>query len=86
MRSNVWKLSTLAFAGALCLVVGRDFVQSASADPQPNMVTALEELNSAKGHLENATHDKGGHRAKAMDAVKVAIAEVKAGIDFDNRH
>jgi hypothetical protein len=33
-----------------------------------------------------STEDKGGHRAKAIDLIKQARDEVKAGIAFDNEH
>lgn len=48
---------------------------------QPHMQNALTALENAKDSLEKATTDKGGHRAKALDYVKDAIAEVKKGIE-----
>lgn len=83
MKTNVWKLTTLAFATALGLSLA---MPSASADRQPYMRSALGYLNSAKDQLQKATADKGGHRVKALAAVNTAIAEVEAGIKFDNRH
>lgn len=53
---------------------------------QPNMEAALESLNAAKASLQKATQDKGGHRAKAIQAVNAAIAETKAGIEYDRTH
>jgi len=44
------------------------------------MEAALDALNSALTNLKQATPDKGGHRAKAIDLVNSAIAEIKAGI------
>lgn len=58
----------------------------AFADKQPHMVKSLALLEDAKKQLENATADKGGHRVKAIELVNSAIAEVKAGIEFDNKH
>ena len=52
----------------------------ASSIDQPHMQAALDALNAAKGNLENATDDKGGHRKKALDLVKSAIDEVQQGI------
>ncbi|MBL9045286.1 MAG: hypothetical protein JNM83_27000 [Myxococcales bacterium] len=60
-------------------------VSTAGAEPQPHMKSALNSLEGALGQLEKATADKGGHRVKAIDHVKQAIAEVKAGIAFDNK-
>ena len=51
------------------------------AEPQPHMKTALERLQSAREELSEAKHDKGGHRAKAVELVSGAIEEVKKGID-----
>ena len=62
--------------------------QSAPADAQnqPHMRAALEHLQEAQKELEAATHDKGGHRSKAVSLVKQAIGEVKQGIEFDDTH
>lgn len=57
----------------------------ALAERQPNMHAALKQLHQAKHQLERASHDKGGHRTKALQLVDQAIAEVKAGIEYDNR-
>lgn len=61
------------------------FSQQVFAD-QPQMEMALTALKTAREHLEKATDDKGGHRKKAMEHVRKAIAEVEKGIAFDRRH
>jgi hypothetical protein len=53
---------------------------------QPNMQAALAALQQARDSLQNATADKGGHRARAIKTVNQAIAEVKAGIEYDRTH
>ncbi len=58
----------------------------AFADKQPNMEAALVRLKEAKEALERATHDKGGHRMKAIQLINEASKEVQAGIDYDNTH
>ena len=68
-------------AAVLAVAVPR----GAKAD-QPHMEAALEALRKAKTQLEEATPDKGGHRAKAIKHVNQAIGEVEAGIRFDRRH
>lgn len=55
-------------------------------EAQPHMRSALALLQTARNQLEKATSDKGGHRAKAIRAVDVAIAETRQGIHFDNQH
>ena len=53
----------------------------AASPDQPHMQAALEALESARNNLDKANADKGGHRGKAIDLVKDAIAEVKMGIE-----
>lgn len=86
MKLNVWKVSTVVLAGALAIVVGGNMVQPAHAEKQPHMTAALGQLEAGLASLQKATADKGGHRVKAIDLTKQAIAETKAGIDYDNKH
>jgi len=79
---NPWKLTSFALAGALAL----SNVPSVLADAQPKMHDALDALQNAERALQQAATDKGGHRAKALQLTQSAIAQVKAGIKFDNRH
>ena len=79
---NPWKLTSFALASALAL----SFVPAVGADPQPKMRDALDYLQNAERALQQAAHDKGGHRAKALDLTQAAITQVKAGIKFDNRN
>ncbi len=60
-------------------------IGSASAD-QPHMFNALRDLRAARGELQTAMADKGGHRERAIGKVDEAIAEVQAGVDFDRHH
>ncbi|MBV9927638.1 MAG: hypothetical protein JOZ96_21650 [Acidobacteria bacterium] len=53
---------------------------------QPRMQAARTDLQAARAQLRDATHDKGGHRARALEHVEAALAEVNAGIRFDRRH
>jgi hypothetical protein len=50
------------------------------------MEDALAKLQDAKGWLERAMDDKGGHRAKAIGLTGQAIEETKLGIKFANEH
>jgi hypothetical protein len=59
---------------------------SAAAPDQPFMKAAREDLQKARGQLQVAEHNKGGHRANAIEYVNAAIAEVNRGIAFDRRH
>lgn len=74
-------LSVLALSSLLALGA----TAPARAD-QPHMEAALKSLQLAKDQLEKATEDKGGHRAKALKAVDVAINQVKKGVEFDRKN
>jgi hypothetical protein len=55
-------------------------------EPQREMTEALQHLREAQQNLQSASRDKGGHRAKALQRVNQAIAEIEAGIQYDNTH
>ena len=58
-----------------------------SADAyQGNMERALSSLYQALGSLREATANKGGHRARAVDLVRQAIEETQAGVEFADEH
>jgi hypothetical protein len=61
-------VATVSFAGG-CVVAA-----------QPHMTNALNYLQSAKGELQAAERDKGGHRVNALRLINEAIGEVQAGI------
>lgn len=60
--------------------------EGSDRQPQPEMAAALQNLREAQQNLQAASHDKGGHRTKALDRIRQAIAEVEAGIRYDNTH
>jgi hypothetical protein len=57
----------------------------AKGERHPEMRHALHALERAKGDLEHAAHDYGGHRAKALELTEQAIQEVKAGLAYDKK-
>lgn len=61
-------------------------VNHADDDDQPHMQAALEALQQAKHHLEEAKHDKGGHRVAAIKAIDAAIKHVKEGMESGEKH
>jgi hypothetical protein len=83
---NVWKLSTVVLVTALGVTIGRAGVPLAAADSQPHMDDALRHLKDAKAALEQAVHDKGGHREKALSFTDQAIKQVEAGIAYADKH
>lgn len=48
---------------------------------QSHMQNALAALQTARGELEAAARNKGGHRARAEFYVDQAIAQVRAGME-----
>ena len=86
MKINPWKVSTMVLCGALALVIGTSAIPEAAAENQPHMRSALAMLEKAKGELQSATSDKGGHRVKAIALTQQAIEETKKGIEYDNKH
>jgi hypothetical protein len=83
-RDLLAPLAAAAAAGALLPLASRE--AEARVEAQPHMRAALNSLQAAKNQLQRATHDKGGHRVKAIQLVDQAIGEVQAGIRFDNRN
>jgi hypothetical protein len=49
---------------------------------QPHMNESIGFLQSARGELQAATPNKGGHRERAIGLIDQAIGEVRAGIAF----
>ncbi|WP_232476730.1 hypothetical protein [Vitreoscilla filiformis] len=70
-------------AGIVCL---GGCQTAALAERQPAMEAALRNLEEAKQNLQNASSDKGGYRAKAMQTIDLAMQQVRAGIEYDNTH
>ena len=75
-------LTAILPASLLAIVLPR----AAKAADQPHMQVALESLRNAKRELDQATPDKGGHRAKALRLVNQAMEETEKGMRFDRRH
>ena len=50
------------------------------------MTAAIQHLREAQQSLQAATADKGGHRLNALQLIDQAIAEVQAGIQYDDTH
>ena len=75
-------------AVALCgaLMISTPHAVQAAPEAQPEMHAAMEHLREAQKNLQAASHDKGGHRAKALEHVRQAMAEVELGIQYDDKH
>ena len=51
----------------------------------PMIHEAMKKLKRAKEDLEKADHDFGGHRAKAIQSIDVALQELRAALEFDKK-
>jgi len=78
MRKNV---RVAVAAGSLALALGIGVFAGAAWARQEHMDAALSDLQSARSELQEAMHDKGGHRAAAIRDIDDAIGEVRAGIE-----
>ena len=69
-------------------LAGDGFAAGRAWTGQPYLHADSKDLVAAKGSLEAAQSEEGGHRVKALDLVNGAIAEVQvqAGIEFDRSH
>jgi hypothetical protein len=56
------------------------------AGTQPHMRNAVVQLREARKQLWDAKHDKGGHRAKAIELINDAIKQTREGIAFADGH
>lgn len=52
----------------------------------PQIRAAMQALMNAERHLQEAAHDYGGHREKAMGLIKHAQEELRAGLAWDRTH
>ena len=86
MTKRPTKSVAIAGVALMCLTLVPIAVQPAHAENQPRMKQAIALLTQAREHLQKASHDKGGHRVKAINQINKAITEVRKGIRFDNRN
>lgn len=76
---NLITKSALLIAASLALLApARAGEQIVMQNAKTHATKALDTLK------QNATADKGGHRVAAIKHLKAAIAEIEAGIAFDN--
>ncbi|HEY9721524.1 MAG TPA: hypothetical protein V6D47_05895 [Oscillatoriaceae cyanobacterium] len=58
----------------------------AGHERHPEIRRAQHALANALTALDKANHDFGGHRAKAMELIKQAQAELNAALAYDAQH
>lgn len=79
-KAVLWGFSTallgMAIGAAGTIVLGA----------QGHMEEAYHHLQGAKQELQQADHDKGGHRDKALELINRAMEEVQAGMQYAHAH
>jgi hypothetical protein len=56
---------------------------AAAPEPHPEIREAIASLRNAKGHLEHAAHDFGGHRVEAIKAIDESLRQLQDCLKFD---
>lgn len=51
----------------------------------PHIHAAINELREARHELETASHDFGGHRKEAIEAVDNAIRQLQEALKYDRK-
>jgi hypothetical protein len=84
------KLSRRNFAATAATGLAALSALGASANTasayQGNMEHALSSLYQAIASLRQAPPNKGGHKERAVELIKQAIAQVQQGIEFADEH
>ena len=87
---NIWKISTLALAGILAIVVGQGAVQKTEAcetgadeaaqQTELRLSAALTFLDRAEAQIKAAPAARPLPRARAIEGIQLAKAEVKMSL------
>lgn len=75
---TIFSVRPILLGAALAASLGIGYAIGA----QPHMSESIALLQSARGELQAATPNKGGHRERAMGLIDQAIGEVRAGMAF----
>jgi hypothetical protein len=73
----------VAAIAAFVLTLALSTSQFAFSEDQPHVQKALRHWQAAAEELQRATHDKGGHREKPLEAIRLAIRHVNEGIQLE---
>jgi hypothetical protein len=76
------RLWTVAFLAVVAACLAPAGTVCAGGKPHPHLHQALYELREARGELNAAPHDFGGHRKAAVGAVDAAIRELEQALKF----
>ena len=86
-KLNRFALATfLLLALAMPTIAATPTPRPPADEDQPHMQAALDALKQAEMHLQEAKHDKGGHRSKALAATREAIKHVEEGMKVGEKN
>ncbi|HUK35988.1 MAG TPA: hypothetical protein VLV86_18855 [Vicinamibacterales bacterium] len=74
---------TLGFV--LAFGAGAWTANAQNQEKHPVLQRAIEQITNIKMRLQNAPHDFGGHKQKAIEALGIAASELQEGIQFDKK-
>lgn len=57
--------------------------QAEHREAHPRIEAAMKALENAKSELQQAAHDFGGHRVKALEHINQALEECRAALRYD---
>jgi hypothetical protein len=78
-------LLTLAPATVTAAPTPKPVAAPVPPEPHPHIRGALRELREARRELETASHDFGGHRKEAIEAVDNAIRQLQQALQYDKK-
>jgi hypothetical protein len=87
-----WTRVTVAVALCFAFVAGYAFAETPreEAAEHPRIANAIHEMEDAIAYMEAAPHDFGGHKAKAIEATRHAVEQLKLALAFrakqDTKH
>lgn len=79
-RDSLRNIVAMGVAGGVVAIGATVVATTAAEAAQPHMERALADLQAALGQLQAAVPNKGGHRVKAMELARQAIAETRRGM------
>ncbi len=83
---NSRKMTQIAAAAAVGILVGATAVCAARWPRHPKLTRAFNQLQQARAALDHATHDCGGHRVAAIKLIDQALGEVRSSVAYANAH
>jgi len=60
-------------------------VTAPNRERHPEIERAIAALERAKGYLQHAAHDFGGHRVEALAAVDKALEQLRLALQYDKK-